>query len=561
MKKKLLPAFIFIGILITFLFSAVTVKAQLDSAVTDNPVRPPSPSWVDHAVFYEIYPQTFYDSNGDGVGDLKGIIMKLDYLRSVGVNALWLNPFYESPFRDAGYDVSDYYKVAKRYGTNDDAKELFAEAHKRGFHIIIDYVPGHTSIDHPWFQASASGVKNKYSNWYIWTNGTWDYYDKCKFNFIQGYGERDADYLPNFFWHQPALNYGFANPDPKQPWQLSVNNPDVMALKAEMQNVMKFWLDMGCDGFRVDMAGSLVKEDSTGECGKYWQTIRTMLNKEYPEAFMVSEWSDPKSAIPAGFNADFFHWFKGFDDLFTYFDPSGKGDLSHFMSIYIDQYNAVKDKGYVAITMANHDLPRLRQNGREPKDVEIILAFEMCMPGVPFIYYGDEIGMKQLYGLPAIEGSYGSRAGGRTPMQWDNSKNDGFSTAPAAQLYRAVDTSADAPNVAAEEKQANSLLQHVKKLVALRENEPALSSYAGFNEIYLEQQKYPFVFLRSMRKQRILVALNPSPEETKIDFTLKYKSKKPVSLAGDGVLSKKVNNYSLTLPGRSYGIYRVDAVN
>ncbi len=132
------------------------------------------PEWVKNAVFYEIYPQSFYDSNGDGIGDIQGVIEKLDYIASLGVNAIWLNPCFLSPFQDAGYDVQDYYKVAPRYGTNDDLKTLFEKAHKKGLRIILDIVPGHTSIEHEWFKKSCEQIPNKYSNWYIWTNSVWD---------------------------------------------------------------------------------------------------------------------------------------------------------------------------------------------------------------------------------------------------------------------------------------------------------------------------------------------------------------------------------------------------
>jgi hypothetical protein len=169
----------------------------------------PRTDWVRSGVFYEIYPQTFMDSNGDGIGDLKGITGKLQYVKSLGVTAIWLNPFYESSFRDAGYDVTDYYSVAKRYGTNQDARELFLECHRQGLKVIIDFVPGHTSIDHPWFKESAKPGRNKYTNWYVWTSGTWfSGVDRNQYTFIQGYSERDGCYLTNFFWHQPALNYG-----------------------------------------------------------------------------------------------------------------------------------------------------------------------------------------------------------------------------------------------------------------------------------------------------------------------------------------------------------------
>ena len=179
-------------------FAAAEPAAADQSAarpITGKVVRPAGPEWLDHAVFYQIYPQTFYDSNGDGIGDLPGIIAKLDYVKSLGVGAIWLNPFHDSPFRDAGYDASDFYTVAPRYGSNEDARRLFAAAHERGLRVIIDYVASYTSIDHPWFKASCDPRPNKYSNWYVWTDGIWyPGWDKNR-GFVQGYCERDGQYL------------------------------------------------------------------------------------------------------------------------------------------------------------------------------------------------------------------------------------------------------------------------------------------------------------------------------------------------------------------------------
>jgi maltose alpha-D-glucosyltransferase/alpha-amylase len=540
--------------------------------VTGKAQRPASPAWVDKAVFYQIYPQTFYDSNGDGIGDLQGIIQKLDYVKSLGITAIWLNPFYESPFRDAGYDVTDFYKVAPRYGTNADAKRLFAEIHKRGMYVIIDYVPSYTSIDHPWFKASCDPKPNKYTNWYVWTNGTWFLgMEKYKANFIQGYCERDGMFMNNFFWHQPALNYGYAKPDPQQPWQLPTDHPDVMALKEEMKNVMRFWLDMGCDGFRIDMAGSLVKNDDGIENVKYFKTVRDFLDKEYPGTFTVAEWSYPKDAMKGGFNADFLHWFNGYNDLFqkekirspyndghSYFDAEGKGDITHFLEIYMDQYNDSKDKGYISVPFGNHDLIRIKNNGRTDKDIEVIFAFELTFPGTPFIYYGDEIGMKQLYNLPTIEGSYGGRAGDRTPMQWNNEINKGFSTVSPEKLYRAVDLSADAPDVASQEKDPNSLLNNVKKLIKLHNTEPALLAYAEFVPVYAEKDKYPFAYIRANGKDRLLIVLNPANREVSASFALNYKSQKPQLISGNGSASLKGNNILINLKGVTYAIFRVN---
>jgi glycosidase len=181
--------------------------------ITGKYTIPPCPEWVHNAVFYQIYPQTFYDSNGDGIGDLQGIIEKLDYVKSLGVDGIWINPFFASPFYDAGYDISDYYQVAPRYGTNGDARRLFEAAHKQGLKVLFDFVASYTSIEHPWFKESCRQEKNKYSNWYIWTESTWEPAPEAfKDRFIQGYARRDGQFMRNFYWCQPALNFGFANP-------------------------------------------------------------------------------------------------------------------------------------------------------------------------------------------------------------------------------------------------------------------------------------------------------------------------------------------------------------
>ena len=172
--------------------------------------------WLKDAVFYEIYPQSFYDTNRDGIGDINGIIEKLDYIESLGCNALWINPCFDSPFHDAGYDVRDYKKVAPRYGTNNDLYRLFSEAHSKGIRVLLDLVPGHTSEEHPWFQASQSADQpNEFSNRYIWTDR---WFAGCAdLPYIAGEAERSGTYIINFFKCQPALNYGFLKP--REPWQ------------------------------------------------------------------------------------------------------------------------------------------------------------------------------------------------------------------------------------------------------------------------------------------------------------------------------------------------------
>ena len=553
--------------------SSVAENSSYKNEITGKYKIPDCPEWVNHAVFYQIYPQTFYDSDGDGIGDLQGIIQKLDYVKSLGVDAIWINPFFDSPFRDAGYDIRNYYKVAPRYGTNEDARELFTEAHKRGLKVLFDYVISYTSIDNPWFIKSCEGKQNKYSDWYVWTNNMWkDVGGYCN-RFIQGYGERNGMYMRNFFWSEPALNYGFSPCDTSQKWQLPVNNPDVQAMRNEMKKVCRFWMDMGADGFRADMAGALVKgKNGEEETKKFWREIRDTLNKNYPDAFMISEWSDPKEALDGAFHADFFHWFDGFNDLtqkeswrilngyskgHSFFDKEGKGNITHFLSEYMEQYNATKGEGYISLPIGNHDLARLN-NHRSVDDLEMIYAFSITMPGVTFIYYGNEIGMRQLYNEPQIEGAYNPRSGARTPMQWTPGKNLGFSTAPANKLYLPVDTAADAPNVETEEKDSNSLLNRTRKLIRLKHKEPALAAYAEFVPLYAKENTYPFIYARANGKDVILVILNPAGTVSTASFDLNISYSDLKLLAGKKItLSKKEDNVTVTVPGRTYAIYKL----
>jgi glycosidase len=554
--------------------------------ITGKYVIPDCPEWVNNAVFYQIYPQTYYDSDGDGIGDIRGIIQKLDYVKSLGIDAIWINPFFESPFCDAGYDISDYYKVAPRYGTNEDARVLFQEAHKRGLKILFDFVASYTSIEHPWFKASSQQGKNKYSNWYIWTDNIWmnppkEYQDA----FIKGMGTRNGQYMRNFYYCQPALNYGFALPDSTQKWQLPTDDADIMSMREEMKKIVRYWMSLGADGFRADMAGALVKtaniegneqffnthEDATKE---FWKEIRAMLKKEYPEAFMVSEWSYPLSALDGCFHADFFHWFDGYNDLFqkeswrilngyseghSYFDVEGKGNISHFLDKYMEQYTQTKDKGYICIPLGNHDNARLGNN-RSDDDLEIIYAFGLTMPGVPFIYYGNEIGMRQLPSdWPQVEGAYKPRNGARTPMQWNDGKNLGFSAASPELLYLPVDTARNAPNVEAEENDPNSLLNRTRRLIKLRHSEAALSGYAEFIPLFAKENTYPFVYARAKDKDIVLVMLNPSGKEVKAEFELNIDFTKTVQLAGKELILNRNNKLiSVTMPQRTYSIIKLE---
>ncbi len=479
------------------------------------------PKWLDNAIFYEIYPQSFYDTNGDGIGDFQGILEKLDYIQGLGCNALWLNPCFASPFGDAGYDVSDYYAAAPRYGTNEDLKRLFDAVHQYGMHILLDLVPGHTSVEHPWFLASMKAERNAYTDRYIWTSSIWE--EPEGMGCIRGISDRNGSCAVNFFSHQPALNYGFYQPDPTKPWQQAMDAEGPKATLEELKRIMRFWLNMGCDGFRVDMAGSLVKHDQDGKGTiQLWQNVREFLDREFPSAAMVSEWGEPDKSLQGGFHMDFLLHFgpSHYNDLFRcpepYFSDRGKGDVSQFVAKYQENYEKSERKGLICIPSGNHDMERLARH-IHGENLKIAFAFLLSMPGAPFLYYGDEIGMRYVEGLHSVEGGY-DRTGSRSPMQWNDGKNAGFSTAPEEMLYIKQDPGADRPTAAAQAADEHSLYNEIKRLISIRQSHKALQSKGEITFVYAEQCAYPFAYLRSADGETILVVLNPSDQEAEFRF-------------------------------------------
>lgn len=481
------------------------------------------PEWLKDAVFYEIYPQSFYDTNDDGIGDIRGIIAKLDYVRELGCNALWINPCFDSPFKDAGYDVRDYKKVAPRYGTNEDLYELFKTAHEKGIHVLLDLVPGHTSEEHEWFKASGKAERNEYSDRYIWT----DFWISgiAGHPYIGGECERNGTYMLNFFKCQPALNYGFK--EPKERWQMSYLDEGPLATQEALADIMRFWLDRGCDGFRVDMADSLVKDDDNDKSAtcSIWRRIRKMLDEYYPEAALVSEWSNPYQSLnSAGFHMDFYldHRGNGYNTLLrdyegggadnSYFKKDADGDIERFLNDYLPKYEATCGNGYISFMTCNHDTPRPAYTLDE-NELKIAYAMLLTLPGVPFVYYGDEIGMRYIADMPTKEGGY-TRTGTRTPMQWKSAaeeENCGFSKASGELLYLPVDK--NGPSVGEMEKRPDSLLNTVKEILAIRHKKKQLSADARFS-VEIGRKNAPFVYCR----ENLLIAVNPKNRAQEADL-------------------------------------------
>jgi maltose alpha-D-glucosyltransferase/alpha-amylase len=521
-----------------------------------------SPAWLKQAVFYQIYPQSFYDSNGDGIGDIPGIIEKLDYLQWLGINAVWINPCFVSPFQDAGYDVTDYYRIAPRYGTNRDLYRLCREAHRRRIKVCLDLVAGHTSIGHPWFKASCHARRNRYSDRYIWTSSA--IYDaNTGLSLIRGYCERDGNYVANCFYFQPALNYGFARPAVSQPWQQQVDASGPLETRKELVKIMEYWLSHGVDGFRVDMAFSLVKMDpGHKETIKLWQDIGQKIRAHYPDAALISEWGNPEESLTAGFDIDFMFHFGvgGCADLLLsrncFFRRSGGGSIENFLKSYLEQAAKVKSKGLISIPSSNHDIQRPRSDGRTISDLKVIFTFLLTWPVVPFIYYGDEIGMRYISGLASKEGGY-SRTGSRTPMQWGEGPNAGFSIAEKERLYLPLDPHRNRPTVESQAGDSHSLLDHVRKLIALRKLSPALQSDGDLFPLQVESNHRHFAYLRQVKDERFLIVLNPSAEPSKI----RLNGIKPANLASQiyhGIKARvEGEDVQVKLAGVSYGVFKL----
>lgn len=453
------------------------------------------PEWLRDGVIYQVYPSSYKDSDGNGIGDIRGVISELDYIESLGVRAIWFNPLFVSGWIDGGYDVIDFYRVDPRFGTNNDMVELIEKAHAKGIKVMLDLVAGHTSDKHPWFIQSSQDTNLQYSDYYIWSDRLPDakaekdletmlkdpnYMQNTIGKWMKSEYPRNKFYMKNFYACQPSLNYGYANPDTSRPWEQGVDAPGPKAVRQELKDIIAFWYGKGVDGFRVDMANSLVKNDKDKkEIMNLWREIREWSDKNYPDHVLMAEWGSPKYCLAAGYNVDmdlnstkahnrrmyfdrkhqadggsYFSLNGGqpsVKDLYGNAWPENKIDskttaaemLKEYYDYFTDCLESTETMGYFATITGNHDHLRINMGARNtPDQLKVMLTWVLTMP-MPILYYGDEIGMRSLVDLPNVEGANHNgkeRSGARTPMQWTSGETAGFSTCSPDKLYLPVCT-------------------------------------------------------------------------------------------------------------------------
>jgi len=491
--------------------------------------------WYQHAVFYQIYVRALADGNGDGHGDLVGLTTKLDYFQELGVDCLWLMPTYPSPLVDDGYDIADYYNIHPDYGTLADFKVFLAEAHTRGLRVIADLVLNHTSDQHPWFQSARASKDSPYRDYYVWSDSDQKYagtriifLDTEKSNWTW-----DAQ-AGQYFWHrfyssQPDLNY---------------DNP---AVRAEMLNVIKFWLDLGLDGFRADAVPYLFEREGTNcenlpETHAYLKDIRRFVDEHYPGRILLAEANQwPNDLRPYFGEGDEFHMAFHFPVMPRLYMALAKADRTPVVDI-LAATPAIPDNAQWCTFLRNHDEltlemvtpderqwmwdtyapePRMRINlgirrrlapllDGDPRKLELMTSILFTLPGSPVLYYGDEIGMGDDIWLD-------DRNGVRTPMQWEATRNAGFSAAPSAKLYAPVlddeRYTFSRVNVAAQRADAHSLWHSVRQMLATRKTQPALAQ----SNYQILPAPSPAV-LAIQRGDHFLAVHNLSPETQTVDL-------------------------------------------
>jgi glycosidase len=494
--KKLRVIFLFLVIAVS-LVACAPDQTGIDVNQTATPVDESSPWWRD-AVFYEIFVRSFYDSDGDGIGDLNGVTEKLDYLQDLGVNAIWLMPIHPSPSYH-GYDVTNFYAVNPEYGSKEDLLRLLDEAHHREMYIIIDLILNHTSSQHPFFRDANSGPDSKYRDWYVWS----DEYPGWGANY---WHEGNGGYYYGFFWGgMPDLNY---------------NNPEVTD---QMNDVIRYWVnEIGVDGFRLDAIKHLIEEDgkteSTGATHDWLRGFYGVVRGESIDAYLVGEVFGAGGFVATTYTGDQLDHVFNFELASGFLNSVNGESNTGVNSAFFLTLKDMPDGNY-ATFLTNHDQNRvmsvLRGKAEKGKAAASLL---LTSPGTPFIYYGEEIGMQGVKPDPDI----------RLPMQWTGETYAGFSS---AEPWRKVHESYQTINVADQQDSPDSLLSHYRTLISIRKDHPALRT--GKTAILDSGTTEIFAALRVDEEEAILVVINLT--EDKVDS---------LSLEGDELL----------VPARSYSM-------
>jgi len=525
--------------------------------------------WYKNAVIYQVHVRAFYDSNGDGIGDFAGLAQKLDYLQELGVDAIWLMPFFPSPLRDDGYDISDYTSVHPNYGTLDDFKKFLAAAHERQIKVIIEMVLNHTSDQHPWFQESRSSRENPRRDWYVWSD-TDTRYKGARIIFLDTELSNWAwdpvsksYYWHRFFSHQPDLNY---------------DNP---AVREEMWTLMKFWLELGIDGFRLDAVPYLVEREGTNcenlpETHAIIKELRQKLDHEFPGRMLLAEANQwPADLRPYFGNEDEFHMAFHFPLMPRMFMGVKLEDRKPITEI-LQQTPEIPPSCQWGLFLRNHDeltlemvtdierdymydsyarskamrlnlgirrrLAPLLDNDR--RRIELMNGMLMSLPGTPVLYYGDEIGMGDNINL-------GDRDGVRTPMQWNGGWNGGFSAADPESLYTSLLLNPvygyQAVNVLSQKRSEHSLLSWMQQIIRVRRSTPVFGS--GSIEFLYPANHRVLAYVRQLGDETILVVNNLSSSAQAVELDLRrYKGKIPIEMFGRNLFPRVAEApYLLTL--------------
>ncbi|HYJ13557.1 MAG TPA: maltose alpha-D-glucosyltransferase, partial [Thermomicrobiales bacterium] len=514
-------------------------------------------SWFKDAVIYQIPMKSFNDSNGDGFGDIRGVIEKLDYLRDLGVDCLWIMPMYPSPGKDDGYDISDFTSIDPNYGTVDDFADLLTQAHMRGLRVVADLIFNHSSDQHPWFKTARADRNSPYRDYYVWSDDPEQYAgvriiftdtETSNWTFDPVAGQY---FWHRFFAHQPDLNY------------------DNETVQHEMLNIMRFWMNLGLDGFRCDAVPYLYEREGTicenlPETHAFLRKARAMMDTEFPGAIMLAEANQWPSDVVEYFGTDEapeFHMAFHFPLMPRMFMAMRRESRTPIVEI-MESTPAISDSNQWAIFLRNHDEltlemvtdaerdymyyeyakdPRMRinvgirrrlapllDNGR--RQIELMNSLLFSMPGTPTIYYGDEIGMGDNIYL-------GDRNGVRTPMQWSSDRNAGFSRADPARLYFPVIMDPvygyQGVNVEAQQRTPTSLLNWMRMMINVRRRYRALGRGA-LRFLYPENQKV-LAYLRESDGEVIFCVANLSRfvQAAEIDLS-EFDGYTPVELIGDG---------------------------